>query len=100
MVSSLVVHLIKSFLVCSKRKIQALNHKGGNKSMAIVYGGRSEILDFLKAWGIETNNVKSVTIHIPLDDSITVEVVKYAFPDDPDDLRLELEKYYLIKKDE
>jgi len=67
--------------------------------MAMIYGGHSEIRDFLKAWGIETNHVKSVTIHIALDDAITVDIVKYVTLDDPDDLRLEMSKYYLTKKD-
>ena len=67
--------------------------------MAIIYGGHQEIIDFLKSWGIETNHVKSVTIHIALDDAITVDIVKYVTLDDPDDLRLEMSKYYLTKKD-
>ena len=39
-----------------------------------VLAGNYEVLEFLKAWGIDTEKMISVTIHIPKDDIVTATV--------------------------
>ena len=41
--------------------------------MAILTGNY-EVLEFLKAWGIDIQKTRNITIHIPLNDIVTVDV--------------------------
>ena len=62
--------------------------------MAIL-AGNYEVLKFLKAWGIDIRKTRKVTIHIPLDDLVTVDVE--FLPDvDVDKLNKTMIKHYNI----
>jgi len=59
----------------------------------------STVIEFLEAWGIQVKGqrVKDVTIHLPLDDVITVEIER--IPDiNEEKLKAEIRKYYLVEK--
>jgi len=60
-----------------------------------VLTGNYEVLEFLKAWGINIRKTRKVTIHIPLDEIVTVEVE--FIPDvDVDELNKTMKKEYAL----
>jgi len=67
--------------------------------MEILYDNK-EVKEFLKAWGIDMELMRSVTIHISKDHVaiVTVEKLTQADPQKLQDTMIE--KYYLMKKNE
>ena len=61
----------------------------------MALAGNYEVLEFLKAWGIDIRNTRKVTIHIPLDDIVTVDVE--FIPDvDVNELNKTMKKEYAL----
>ena len=62
--------------------------------MAILTGNY-EVLEFLKAWGIDIRKTRNITIHIPLNDIVTVDV-EFLVDVDVDELNETMTKRFAL----
>jgi len=68
--------------------------------MAVITGMSKETGALLKHIGIDPKTTRSVTIHMPCDDVVTVNLERYLLKDDINTGELETQKFNLVPIEE